>query len=149
MITSKEYPGWGYSIVNGATTIWERWDSYTKENGIKKGMNSFNHYSMGSCTEWMYEYCLGIRPDFHRPAFQNVSFAPCFDLSGTIPSARGHYDSPYGRISIRWEKKNSDFEYVVICPNEINVTFKFDGMSVVKEEHDNDCYKFVLIKAVQ
>ena len=51
MLTSTEFPGWGYSIKNGATTIWEHWDSYTEERGIRTGMNSFNHYSFGSCTE--------------------------------------------------------------------------------------------------
>jgi len=37
LITNREYPGWGYSVVNGATTIWEHWDSYTESDGIKKG----------------------------------------------------------------------------------------------------------------
>ena len=121
MITSTEYPSWGYSIVNGATTIWERWDSYTEAEGIKTGMNSFNHYSLGSCTEWMYEYCLGIRPDISKPGVQKVKFAPCFDRTGKITSAEGYYDSDFGRIQARWEQNADTFTYVATVPQEIGL----------------------------
>ena len=114
LITSTEYPGWGYSVVNGATTIWEHWDSYTHEQGIKNGMNSFNHYSFGSCTEWMYEYVLGIRTDENNAGFKSVTLCPCFDITGKITSASGYYDTPKGRIEVSWKALGDDvFEYVV------------------------------------
>lgn len=144
LITSTEYPGWGYSIVNGATTIWERWDSYTEEHGIKKGMNSFNHYSLGSCTEWMYEYCLGIRPDIRHPGLRKVKIAPVFDLSGKITSASGHYDSDFGRITIRWQEKEGVFEYVVSVPEQIECDFDFGNMKVESRKFENGVYTFCL-----
>jgi alpha-L-rhamnosidase len=50
----KTFPSWGYSIENGATTIWERWDGYVKGRGFQdKGMNSFNHYAIGAVGEWL------------------------------------------------------------------------------------------------
>lgn len=52
----------GYMLKNGATTVWERWNGYTKEHGFEDPeMNSFNHYSLGSCVEWLYSYVLGIK----------------------------------------------------------------------------------------
>ena len=144
LITSTEYPGWGYSVVNGATTIWERWNSYTKEDGIRKGMNSFNHYSLGSCTEWMYEYCLGIRPDFDCPGFRKVTFSPYFDPCGRIESAHGYYDTDYGRIAVRWQKKDSLFEYEVATPGPIECFFDFSGMEIVSRTQTEGGYCFTL-----
>ena len=144
LITNTEYPGWGYSVVNGATTIWERWDSYTEANGIKKGMNSFNHYSLGSCTEWMYEYCLGIRPDIQDPGFRKVSFAPCLDITGKITSASGHYDTDFGRISVQWQKEADIFEYCASVPEEIVCEFVFDGMKILSEHCESGLHTFRL-----
>ena len=144
LITSTEYPGWGYSVVNGATTIWERWDSYTEENGIKKGMNSFNHYSFGSCTQWMYEYCLGFRPSIDGAGLRKIIFAPCFDLSGGITFAEGYYQADQGKITIQWQKKDNEFEYLVSVPKQIQCTFVFDAMQVVSQDKDNGSYRFRL-----
>ena len=145
LITNTDYPGWGYSVVNGATTIWEHWDSYTKQNGIRKGMNSFNHYSLGSCTEWMYEYCLGINPDTENPGFKRVTFAPCFDLTGRITSASGHYDTEYGRISVEWQNNHGIFEYKVSMPAEIECEFVFKGMEVLHNRVTDKEHSFELV----
>ncbi|MBE7037836.1 MAG: alpha-L-rhamnosidase [Ruminococcaceae bacterium] len=145
LITNKEYPGWGYSIVNGATTIWEHWDSYTEENGIKEGMNSFNHYSLGSCTEWMYEYCLGIKPDIEAPGFKKVKFAPVFDLTGKINKASGHYDTDHGRISVEWAKEGENFIYKVTCPAEIEIEFEFSNMEITDSKIDGNSYIFGVV----
>lgn len=144
LITSTEYPGWGYSVVNGATTIWERWDSYTEENGIKKGMNSFNHYSFGSCTQWMFEYCLGLRPDIGGAGLKKVTFAPCLDLSGRITCAEGHYDTAWGRIRIQWQKAGEEFEYLVSAPTQIQCAFAFGTMQVVSQNREGGTYRFRL-----
>ncbi len=65
LFLSEEYPSWGFEIANGASTIWERWNSYTHEEGFggerNAGMNSFNHYAFGAVCEWMYEYAAGIK----------------------------------------------------------------------------------------
>lgn len=154
LITNTDFPGWGYSVVNGATTIWERWDSYTKKDGIKEGtafgmkegMNSFNHYSLGSCTEWMYSYCLGIRPSFDKPGCKKVVFAPYLDTSGKITFANGHYDTDYGRITVHWNKTENGYVYEVALPLEIECEFNFDGMSVIKSDNKNGKYYFELIE---
>ena len=145
LITNTEYPGWGYSVVNGATTIWERWDSYTIENGINsQTMNSFNHYSFGSCTEWMYGYCLGIRPDQEMPGFQKVVFAPHFDFSGKINWAKGYYDTAFGRIRARWKRDGDQVEYTVSFPQGIASEFRFDGLETVSQAEENGTYRFLL-----
>ncbi len=146
LICSEEYPGWGYSVVNGATTIWEHWDSYTIANGIKKGMNSFNHYSFGSCTEWMYGYLLGINPCIDLPGFKKVYFKPYFDLSGKVTTAFGEYNSDYGKISVKWDSDGDIFRYTVCCPQEITPVFEFPDMKIVEKNCDGLKYSFLISK---
>jgi len=142
LITNTEYPGWGYSVLNGATTIWERWDSYTKEYGIKKGMNSFNHYSLGSCTEWMYMYSLGIRPSFEKPGCKKIEFIPYMDTSGKVTSASGHYDTDYGRVLVTWKKNDDIFSYTAVLPDGIEHAFNFPGMQILSETTNKNAHIF-------
>ena len=145
LITDRDYPGWGFSIVNGATTIWEHWDSFTYENGIRKGMNSFNHYSFGSCTEWMFEYCLGIQPDEEHPGCRKVNFHPYLDRTGKINSAKGHYDTDFGRIAVTWQRTGDIYEYCVQLPKEIETEFHFPDMQVLEQTHTDSSHTFKLI----
>jgi alpha-L-rhamnosidase len=99
LLQNDTYPSWGYSIKNGATTIWERWNSYTKEEGFGDvGMNSFNHYSLGSVSEWMYSYMGGIKPI--APGFKHFTIMPYF--SSTMDNIDVNYESINGNIRSAW-----------------------------------------------
>ncbi len=147
LITSEEFPGWGYSVVNGATTIWEHWDSYTKEKGILDGMNSFNHYSFGACTEWMYEYVLGFSADTAKPGFAKIKVSPYFCHNGLITSASGYYDSAAGRIEASWEVKDGVFTYRITLPEEAEKEFSFPEMTLLSETKEGNTHIFTLQKA--
>ena len=70
LLLQRNDPSWLYSIDQGATTIWERWNSYTVANGYGPvSMNSFNHYAYGIVAEWMYRYMAGIVPDEANAGF--------------------------------------------------------------------------------
>jgi len=64
MFTSDEYASWLYPLRMGATTLWERWNSYELafERGGNSSMNSFNHFALGAVGQWMYEYQLELPP---------------------------------------------------------------------------------------
>jgi alpha-L-rhamnosidase len=99
LLQNTTYPSWGYSIVNGATTIWERWNSFTKEKGFGDvGMNSFNHYSYGSAAQWIFSTMIGIDTD--GPAFRKITIRP--HPGGGITYAKGTYDSINGAITCGW-----------------------------------------------
>jgi alpha-L-rhamnosidase len=101
----RTFPSWGYSIENGATTIWERWDGYVKGRGFQdKGMNSFNHYAIGAVGEWLYRVVLGINGDPARPGFAHVIVQP--RPGGGLTWARGSYRSIRGPIAVAWEQQN-------------------------------------------
>lgn len=118
LLTQTEYPSWLYSVKNGATTIWERLNSYTVENGFggNNSMNSFNHYSFGSIAAWMYQHSLGIQRG-DKPAFKTVLIKPAFDPTGTIKSAKGYVETPYGKISSEWKTEPSRIVFTTTIPS--------------------------------
>jgi len=119
LIQNKTYPSWGYSIEQGATSIWERWNSYTKNDGFGDvGMNSFNHYAYGACSEWMFRSMLGIETD--GPGFKKITMKP--ELGEGITWAKGHYDSIKGRISSDWKRDGKSFQWAISTPPNTTAT---------------------------
>lgn len=133
LVCKDTFPSWGYSIKNGATTIWERWDSYVEGKGFQsKTMNSFNHYSLGSCGEWFFEYMLGIKP--LSAGFNGVIIKPYVDRSGMVNSASGCFDSVNGKISVEWERIKDGFRCAVTKPKSLNADFCFDNIVKIVQD---------------
>jgi len=132
LLLQRENPSWLYSVDQGATTIWERWNSYTKETGFHRdiGMNSFNHYAYGAVAEWMYRYVAGINPDERCPGFKNILLNPSPDFRKTFPEgqqqikqAAASYDSYYGKIFSAWKiENNGTVKYDVAIPANTTAT---------------------------
>jgi alpha-L-rhamnosidase len=128
LLETKEFPSWGYSIEQGATSIWERWDGYVKGRGFQgAGMNSFNHYAFGAVGEWMYENILGIQPDSNSPGFRHFILKPC--PGGSLTWAKGSFNSINGKIEVDWKIKNNIFEYNFIVPPNTSATVYIPGKS--------------------
>ena len=118
---NTEYPSWGYSIEQGATTIWERWNSYTKANGFGPvSMNSFNHYSFGSVCDWFYNGIAGINYDTENPGFEHIIISPAFD--GRLDHAAASYDSIRGSIVSGWTRSADKVELNVTIPANTTAT---------------------------
>ncbi len=113
MLFKETYPSWFYSINQGATTMWERWNSYTHQDGFNKGgMNSFNHYAYGAIGQWMYERIAGIKP--LKPGYKEIQIAPL--TGGPLTSAEATYNTPYGKVSSAWKIENGVFELKTTVP---------------------------------
>ena len=127
ILLQDTYPSWGYSIKNGATTIWERWNSYTKEHGFGDvAMNSFNHYSLGSCGQWFSEYMCGIQPT--KPGFAGVRIAPQPDPQLRIRSACASYQTEKGTVRSSWQANEEGFCFTVDMPEGLSSVFSYGGM---------------------
>lgn len=99
LLLQDQFPSWLFSVKHGATTIWERWDGWTPDKGMNDpGMNSFNHFALGSCGEWFYSGIAGIRPG--RNAFQSFEIRP--RITGPLTHARATYRSVRGMIVVDW-----------------------------------------------
>ena len=120
LLQSRRFPSWGYEIENGATTIWERWNSFTKDEGFMAGMNSFSHYSFGAVCEWMFTNLAGI--DQAEPGFRQIVIRPMPQSAHSNPEhpvidwVRAEYDSVRGRIASRWRQEPDRFVMEVIIP---------------------------------
>jgi len=103
----KEYPSWGYSVENGSTSIWERWNSYTKDDAensdLNANMNSFSHYAFGSVAEWMFLHAAGI--DTEDSGYRNIIIKPA--ISKEMNFIKGSYKSINGTISTAWNWKGN------------------------------------------
>ncbi|MFG2468645.1 family 78 glycoside hydrolase catalytic domain [Streptomyces canus] len=118
-------PSWLYSVKNGATTVWERWNSYAKEEGFGPvEMNSFNHYSYGAIMEWMYESMAGIAKDPAHPGFKHFSLRPHLDPTGRITEVSASYRSPYGEIVSAWAVREGEFRHRVAVPANSTATLR-------------------------
>ncbi|UWX55541.1 hypothetical protein NYZ99_03310 [Maribacter litopenaei] len=134
LLQQTTYPSWLYSVKNGATTIWERLNSYTVENGFSgnNSMNSFNHYSFGAVAAWMYNYSLGIQRDEDNPGFKHFILQPVPDPDKEMTYAKGYYDSIYGRIESAWEWTESGWNYTATVPANTSATLYLDTDSIKK-----------------
>jgi alpha-L-rhamnosidase len=113
LLTQDTFPSWLFSVKHGATTIWERWDGWTPERGFQDpGMNSFNHYSLGSCGEWLFSTLAGIDAD--APGFKHIVIRP--HPGGGITWARASYESIQGRIATAWKLEGAHFILEVTIP---------------------------------
>jgi alpha-L-rhamnosidase len=121
LLNNETYPSWGYTISNGATTIWERWDGWTEENGFQSpNMNSFNHYSLGSVGEWLYRYVAGIDLDPQTAGYDRIVIRP--HPGGGLTHARGEYDSIRGKIVSAWSIEGNQFNLGVTIPPNTTAT---------------------------
>ena len=117
MATKKEYPGWGYMIANGATTIWELWNGNTAD----PTMNSGNHVMLvGDLVIWLNEYLAGISADPAQPGFKHIVMKP--HPVGDLKSAKATYRSPYGLIASDWRKDGGKFEWDIEIPANSTAT---------------------------
>ncbi|MCI8497673.1 MAG: family 78 glycoside hydrolase catalytic domain, partial [Clostridiales bacterium] len=123
MFEQTEYASWLYPVVQGATSIWERWNGYTIENGFggNNGMNSFNHYAAGAVGEWMVNYQLGITNDEEAPGFQHFLLQPT--AGGSFTYTNGSYTSVYGKIVSGWTADNGAMtSYSAVVPANTTAT---------------------------
>ncbi|HET7119889.1 MAG TPA: family 78 glycoside hydrolase catalytic domain [Solirubrobacterales bacterium] len=120
LLLTEDFPSWGYSIRQGATTIWERWDGYTEERGFQSPtMNSFNHYALGAVGSWLVEGVAGIRPAPDAVAFERVLIEP---VPGEMSSARASYRSTRGEIVSDWLRDEGRFRLAVTIPPNVTAT---------------------------
>jgi alpha-L-rhamnosidase len=121
LLKQTSWPSWLYSVTQGATTIWERWDGLTEERGFQDpAMNSFNHYAYGSIGAWLYERVAGLEPDPEGPGYKHVYVRP--NPGEGLTSARASLRSPYGYTEIAWRLEGEELHVDVTVPANTTAT---------------------------
>ena len=121
LMTRITIPSWGYMVEHGGTTIWERWDGWAEGRGFQApGMNSFNHYAIGSVGEWMYRVIGGLNPDEVAPGWKHFNIHPI--PGGGLTWAQVSYASIRGQIRSRWENSDEGLVMAIEVPANTKAT---------------------------
>lgn len=132
LLLQQEWPSWLYAVTQGATTIWERWDGWTKDKGFQNaGMNSFNHYAYGAIGEWLYSRVAGIDMDPDVAAYKRIVFRPT--PGGGITRAQAELETLYGQVSSSWRLTGSRFILEIRVPPNTSGTVALPGEKKVRE----------------
>lgn len=133
LLLQDEYPSWLFEVKNGATTIWERWNSMNPDGTFNdSGMTSFNHYAYGAVAEWMHNTIAGISFDETTPGYKKFSIAPNISPLG-MTEVKASYKSLYGKVVSEWKLNENEVMLkvtvpvnteadVIIPPNASNIT---------------------------
>ena len=132
LLFQHKNPSWLYSVDNGATTIWERWNSYMLDKGMgPQGMNSFNHYAYGSVCEWMWKTAAGIAADTAQPGFKHIIMRPVPDKRlGFVKAA---YQSAAGLIKSEWRYDGDTWKWTFTIPEGATAAVTLPGDTQAKE----------------
>ena len=118
LLENEEIPGWLSMPKAGANTIWEAWEGPNSTSG---GIGSLNHYSKGAAVEWLFSTMCGI-----RVAGENrFVIAPL--PGGSLTFAEARYNSVFGMVESRWEKKDGKTVYRVRIPANCEAEIRLPG----------------------
>ena len=132
LLFQRKNPSWLYSVDNGATTIWERWNSYMVDEGMgPRGMNSFNHYAYGCVCEWIWETCAGIASDPAQPGFKHIIMKPIPDKRLGYINAEFH--SAAGLIKSAWRYEGDQWIWDFTIPEGATASVTLPGETEAKE----------------
>jgi alpha-L-rhamnosidase len=115
---TKEYPGWGYMLANGATTSWESWTGA-----------SHIHDTLITIGGWFFEGLAGIRPDEKAPGYKHFFVMPA--PVGDLTAARARHRSIHGEIVSDWRIENGRFRLSVTVPPGTTATVVVPGAGAI------------------
>jgi alpha-L-rhamnosidase len=113
IVSQETYPGWGYMVRNGATTMWETWQA-DKENC------SHNHPPFAFVSGWFYSTLAGLVPDEDFPGWERFRVMP--HLLGELSWVKASVDTLRGKVSIRWQLTQKGVEMAVTVPANSQAT---------------------------
>jgi len=129
LLMQKTFPSWLFPVTHGATTMWERWDGWTPEQGFNDaGMNSYNHYAYGAVGEWMYARVAGIDLDPQTPGYKHIVIRPI--VRGGLQHADAKLHSRYGKIESAWRINGNELELNVTVPPNATATIHLPSSDV-------------------
>lgn len=144
LLYQRKNPSWLYSVDNGATTIWERWNSYMKDQGMgPRGMNSFNHYAYGCVCEWIWETAAGIQADAAQPGFKHIIMRPVPDRG--LGFLKAEYRSAAGLIKSEWKYSGDRWTWKFTIPRGATATVTLPGET---ESRDYEAGTYTVTKSL-
>ena len=125
ILYTEKFPSWLYCVNLGATTIWERWNSFNEDGSVSGAtMNSFNHYSFGAVAEAFYRDISGIEPI--EKAFKKVVVSPKFNYR--LKKFDSRLNTPAGEFAVNYEiLSDGRVNLNILVPYGVEATMKIGG----------------------
>lgn len=120
ILKNPEYPGWGFMLANGATSVWERWESE-----MSNEMDSFNHPMFGSYDALFYHYLGGIRVEEDAFACDRVVIAPV--PAEGLDYVNSSFDTVRGKIVSDWRREGGEICYHIEIPLSVSAEIRLGG----------------------
>ncbi len=130
LLTETGCPSWLYPVTQGATTIWERWDSMLPDGSINPGeMTSFNHYALGAVADFLQRRVAGLAPG--APGYRRLEVEP--HIGGGLTHASARYRTLYGLAEVAWALSQGQLELNVLVPPNTTARVVLPGTGAVHE----------------
>jgi alpha-L-rhamnosidase len=135
ILKTTTYPGFGYWIEKGATTLLEQWD----------GRNSHNHQMFGSVDEFFYKYLAGIRsPEDGETTrgYKHIHIQPY--IPDGLSFVNASLNTVAGRIESNWQENPDSFLLNVVIPANSSATVSIqvsDYSDVLVTESDKKIWE--------
>lgn len=137
LLFQHKFPGWLFSVDQGATTIWESWKSYSMEFGFgPASKNSFNHYAYGAVLAWLWRTAAGIAADTSAPGFKNIIMAPKPDKR--LGFVKAVYNSPNGIIKSCWHYEGDKCIWEFSIPENATASVTLPGQDFATSYKSGD-----------
>ncbi|MEO2134335.1 family 78 glycoside hydrolase catalytic domain [Microbacterium sp.] len=126
LLLQTQCPSWLYPITQGATTVWERWDSLLPDGSVNPGeMTSFNHYALGAVADWLHRSVAGLAPA--APGYRRLRIAPRPLSALTRASAR--HLTPYGEAAVSWRRDGDSIVVTATVPANTTADIDLPGIA--------------------
>lgn len=125
IMANETFPGWGWWIKQGATTLWEHWDGRKS-----KSHGSLNHIMFGDVSNWFFRNIAGIQPDIEQVGFKHFVVEP--KLTDQLNWCNATYESVYGTIAVNWKKEDGKFTMKLDVPGNTTATVTLPASSAKK-----------------
>ena len=138
LITQRSFPSYGYWVEQGATTLWESFEEYYRDeqgklmrkDGIPR-LPSFNHHFWGGVLAWFYKHIGWI----------DVVDSDTIEITPTIIDGINSASMAYSRngksVTVSWKRNDTKLQTVVTVDGFNCVFFDENGSVVLLEDGTN------------
>jgi len=113
LVTQTTFPGYGYWLSKGATTLWEEWD----------GRDSHNHQMFGTVSEFLYKYLAGICSPMDggtTTGYKHIHIQPF--LPAGLSFVKASVESVHGTVLSEWHRFPHKVVFHVEIPANSNAS---------------------------
>ncbi|MEU9638491.1 glycoside hydrolase family 78 protein [Streptomyces tendae] len=138
LLLQRQRPSWLYGVTQGATTVWERWDSMLPDGTVNPGeMTSFNHYALGAVADFLHRVVAGLSPA--APGYRRLRIAP--RPGGGLTHAEARHLTPYGTAEAGWRLAGGTLTVTATVPPNTSADIDVPGLDATTVGSGTHCFE--------